>query len=61
MLILARGFVSQSTNSAVVDDFYQQTLARHYTDLSLVETSFATDHVATDNPSFEDAMARIFK
>lgn len=60
-LILARGFVSPSTNSAVVDDFYRQMLARNYTGLSLVETSFATDHVGTDNPSFEDAMARIFK
>ena len=60
-LILARGFVAPSTNSAVVDDFYRQTLARNYTGLSVVETSFATDHLATDNPSFEDAMARIFK
>ena len=33
---------------------------RHYADLVLIET-VATDHVGTDNPSFEDAMAKIFK
>lgn len=57
---LSRGF-SQATNSAAVDALYRRMTNRHYSDLVLIETSFSTDHVETDNPSFSDAMARLFK
>jgi predicted alpha/beta superfamily hydrolase len=57
---LARGF-SEATNGAVVDSFYRRMVNRHYADLMLIETSFSTDHIGTDNPSFDDAMTRIFK
>jgi predicted alpha/beta superfamily hydrolase len=57
---LARGF-SEATNSAEVDSLYRRMVSRHYVDLILIETHFATDHVGTDNPSFEDAVVRIFK
>lgn len=57
---LARG-LSDLTNIRVVDAFYHRMTDRHYTDLILIETHFPTDHVGTDNPSFEDAVARIFK
>lgn len=57
---LARS-LSEPTNIRVVDAFYRRMTNRHYTDLILVETHFPTDHVGTDNPSFEDAVARIFK
>jgi hypothetical protein len=45
----------------VVDSLYRRMLERHYVDLILIETHFATDHIGTDNPSFEDAVVRIFK
>ena len=57
---LARGF-DESTNSREVDSFYRRMVKRHYADLVLIETNFPTDHVGTDNPSFDDAMVRIFK
>ena len=61
MANLARGFASQSTNSVVVESLYRRMVNRHYDDLILIETHFATDHVGTDNPSFEDAVVRIFE
>lgn len=60
MANLAQG-LSQATNSAEVDTLYRQLVSRHYVDLNLVETHFATDHIGTDNPSFEDAVVRIFE
>jgi predicted alpha/beta superfamily hydrolase len=60
MANLARGF-SEATNSVEVDSFYKRMVSRHYPDLQLIETSFPTDHVGTDNPSFDDAMVKIFK
>ena len=60
MANLARGF-SEATNSAEVDAFYRRMVSRHYADLILIETNFPTDHIGTDNPSFDDAMVRIFK
>jgi predicted alpha/beta superfamily hydrolase len=60
MANLARDF-SEATNSAEVDSLYRRMLSRHYADLILIESSFATDHIGTDNPSFEDAMVRIFE
>jgi predicted alpha/beta superfamily hydrolase len=57
---LARGF-SEDTNSEDVHALYRRMVSRHYVDLVLIETQFATNHVGTDNPSFEDAMARIFE
>ena len=57
---LARS-LSEPTNIRVVDAFYRRMTDRHYTDLILVETHFPTDHIGTDNPSFEDAVTRIFK
>jgi hypothetical protein len=56
---LSRGF-SEATNSAEVDSLYRRMVNRHYADLILIETNFPTDHIGTDNPSFEDAMMRIF-
>jgi predicted alpha/beta superfamily hydrolase len=60
MANLARSF-SEVTNSAEVDSLYRRMVSRHYVDLILIETNFATDHVGTDNPSFEDAVVRIFE
>lgn len=57
---LSRGF-SEATNNREVDSFYRRMQSRHYPDLVLIETSFPTDHIGADNPSFADAMARIFK
>ena len=57
---LSRGF-SEATNGAEVNAFYQRMVKRHYPDLILIETNFPTDHIGTDNPSFEDAMVKIFK
>ena len=57
---LAYGF-SEATNSALVDAFYRRMLSRHYVGLNIIETQFSTDHGGTDNPSFDDAMARIFE
>jgi predicted alpha/beta superfamily hydrolase len=52
---------NEFTNHSEVDSFYRRMTARHYPGLVLIETSFSTDHIGTDNPSFEDAMVRIFK
>jgi len=60
MANLARDF-REATNSAEVDSLYRRMLSRHYADLILIESSFATDHIGTDNPSFEDAVVRIFE
>jgi len=57
---LSRG-LGDFTNSAEVDSLYRRMLKRRYVDLILVETSFNTGHIQADNPSFEDAMTRIFK
>lgn len=57
-LVRGRG---EFTNSATVDSLYRRMLNRHYDELNLVETSFNTGHLDADNPSFEDAMARIFE
>lgn len=57
---LSYGF-SEATNSAIVDAFYRRMMSRHYVGLDIVETHFSTDHGGTDNPSFDDAMARIFR
>ncbi|MGH8041909.1 MAG: alpha/beta hydrolase [Rudaea sp.] len=57
---LSRG-LGDFTNSAEVDSLYHRMVNRHYVDLILIETSFNTGHIQTDNPSFEDAMTRIFK
>jgi predicted alpha/beta superfamily hydrolase len=58
---LARSLASESTNSVDVLSLYRRIVDRHYVDLVLIETNFATDHVGTDNPSFEDAIVRIFE
>jgi hypothetical protein len=60
MANLARAY-GEATNSAAVDSLYRRMVSRHYVDLILIESNFATDHVGTDNPSFEDAVVRIFK
>ncbi len=60
MANLARAY-NEATNSAEVDSLYRRMLSRHYVDLILIESSFATDHIGTDNPSFEDAVVRIFE
>jgi predicted alpha/beta superfamily hydrolase len=57
-LILARSSLV-NTNGPVVDTLYQQMAARGYQGLQLIETSFPYNHVGTDNPSFDDAIARI--
>jgi len=53
--------LGEFTNSDDVHSLYRRLLSRHYVDLIVIETNFATDHVGTDNPSFEDAVVRIFK
>jgi predicted alpha/beta superfamily hydrolase len=60
MANLARAY-NEATNSAEVDSLYRRMVSRHYVDLILIESSFATDHIGTDNPSFEAAVVRIFK
>jgi len=60
MANLARDF-SEATNSTEVDALYRRMVDRHYVDLILIETHFSTDHVGTDNPSFEDAVVRILE
>jgi predicted alpha/beta superfamily hydrolase len=57
---LARS-LNEATNSAAVNSLYRRMVNRHFVDLILVETHFATDHIGTDNPSFEDAVVRIFE
>jgi hypothetical protein len=52
---------SEFTNHSEVDSFYRRMTSHHYPGLVLIETSFSTDHIGADNPSFEDAMVRIFK
>ncbi len=53
--------LGEFSNSDDVHSLYRRMVSRHYVDLILIETNFATDHVGTDNPSFEDAVARIFE
>jgi predicted alpha/beta superfamily hydrolase len=60
-LILARGTVSSDTNATAVDALYQRMVARNYAGLTLTETAFHAGHIATDNPSFEDAVIRLFE
>ena len=52
---------NEFTNHSEVDAFYKRMTSRHYAGLVLVETSYSGDHIGADNPSFEDAMVRIFK
>ena len=49
------------SNSDEVNSLYRRMVSRHYVDLILIETNFATDHVGTDSLTFEDAVVRIFK
>lgn len=58
---LARNLTSEATNHTEVDAFYHRMMNRHYPDMTIVETTFETDHIGTDNPAFEDAIKRIFK
>jgi predicted alpha/beta superfamily hydrolase len=53
--------LGEFSNSDEVNSLYRRMVSRQYVDLILIETNFATDHVGTDNPSFEDAVVRIFK
>jgi hypothetical protein len=57
---LARS-LGEETNSSDVETFYRRLLNHHLTGLTLIETKFGTDHVGTDNPSFDDAVVKIFK
>ncbi|HEX4481504.1 MAG TPA: alpha/beta hydrolase-fold protein [Rudaea sp.] len=58
---LARNLSSEATNHTEVDVFYHRMIDRNYPGLTIVETTFDTDHIGTDNPAFDDAMKRIFK
>ncbi|XAH23541.1 alpha/beta hydrolase-fold protein [Xylophilus sp. GW821-FHT01B05] len=58
-LILARGAAGNTTNAVYVDELYKRIAARRYSGMNLVETTFPLGHVEMDNPSFEDAIARI--
>lgn len=61
-LILAHSSLpGPGTNGAVTSALYNKMRARNYNGLQLIETSFANDHVGVDNPSFEDAVIRIFE
>jgi predicted alpha/beta superfamily hydrolase len=61
-LLLAHGVLNASvgTNAAVVEALYDTMAARAYVGLNLVETAFPTGHADTDDPAFEDAVARFF-
>lgn len=56
---LARDF-NEETNSPEVEAFYRRMLNHHANGLALIATRFSTDHIGTDNPSFEDAIVKIF-
>lgn len=60
-LDLSRGFNPDNTNDVEVKAFYQRMMNRHYDGLTLIEKDYNTGHIETDNPSFDDAMARIFQ
>jgi hypothetical protein len=55
-MIFARAF-GFGSNSMVIVDLYKQMLARNYADFHTVEIVYPFDHVGTDLPSFEDAVA----
>lgn len=64
MLILARSTGVEfpgGTNYASVNALYRKMADRRYAGLQLAETVFKADHVGVDNPSFEDAVIRIFE
>ena len=60
-LILALATGSSSTNATYVHDLFVRMAGRHYAGLKLFETSFPTAHASVDNPSFEDAINKIFQ
>jgi predicted alpha/beta superfamily hydrolase len=60
-LILALANGAPATNATYVHDLFVRVDARHYAGLKLLETSFPTGHVAADNPSFDDALNKIFQ
>lgn len=60
-LILTEATAATGTNATYVHDLYVRMEARHYAGLKLLETSFPTGHVGVDNPSFEDALNKIFQ
>ena len=49
-----------STNAAFVSQMHSLLGGRNYVGLTLLETTFAAGHAATDGPAFEDAVARFF-
>jgi enterochelin esterase-like enzyme len=58
-LILARSTGVGPTNTTYVHDLYERMAARHYVGLTLLETAFPYSHAEMDDPSFEDAIARL--
>lgn len=59
-LILVSATGSPPTNATYVQDLFVRMDGRHYAGLKLLATSFPTAHAAVDNPSFEDAINKIF-
>lgn len=59
-LVLVRATAGTGTNATYVHDLFLRLDARRYAGLTLIETSFATGHVESDNPAFADVVGRIF-
>ncbi len=60
-LFLVSATGSPPTNATYVQDLFVRMDGRHYTGLKLLTTSFPTAHAAVDNPSFDDAVNKIFQ
>jgi enterochelin esterase-like enzyme len=58
-LMLTRCDNPQECNFGNVDDMYKRLLARAYPQFVVTETTYSTIHVATDIPSFADAVAKL--
>lgn len=59
-LMLTRCDNPQECNFGNVDAMYKRLQARAYPDFALTETTYGATHVATDIPSFTDAVAKLF-
>lgn len=58
-LMLTRCDNPRECNFGNVDDMYKRLLARAYPQFVVTETTYSTIHVATDIPSFNDAVAKL--
>jgi enterochelin esterase-like enzyme len=58
-LVLTRCENPSECNFGNVDDMYKRLQARAYPEFVVTETTYSTNHVATDIPSFTDAIAKL--